>query len=80
MLLTLNIQQGLFFPVGSLPDMLKPNHDCSVILVAIEAEGYIFNGALVDPEGGVGIIEFNVDNDTIASYTVADFKKFRYIR
>lgn len=65
--------------VGSVPDMLKPNHDCSVILVAIEAEGYVINGTVVDPYGGVGIIEFNVNNANITSYTMADFRKFRCI-
>mmetsp|Transcript_28245 Transcript_28245/g.66038 ORF Transcript_28245/g.66038 Transcript_28245/m.66038 type:complete len:711 (-) Transcript_28245:113-2245(-) len=44
--------------VGSLPDMILPNHDCSLIAVANEGEGVYTEGeGLVDPEGSVSLID-----------------------
>ena len=43
---------------GSLPDMLMPNHDCSLIAVANEGEGVYTEGeGLIDPEGSVSLID-----------------------
>ncbi|XP_070192207.1 mesenchyme-specific cell surface glycoprotein-like isoform X2 [Littorina saxatilis] len=44
-------------PMGSLPDMVYPTKDCTLV-VAIENEGFIENGQFYDPPGGVGIVRF----------------------
>ena len=58
--------------MGSLPDMLLPTKDCKTVVVAIEAEAYFYNGAIFDPQGGVGILKFEDD----VSFKKLDFKEF----
>lgn len=53
--------------------MLSPTKDCKTILVAVEAQAYHVNDAIIDPEGGVGIIK--IENDK-ATYKMLDFKEF----
>ena len=61
------------YKVGPLPDMVKPNHDCSMIAVGNEGEGSYDTGKLVDPEGSVHIIRMdkgeavNVKFDPVAT-------------
>ena len=65
------------FVVGALPDMVKLTHDCRKIIVAIEGEVRSFAGKVIDPEGGVGIIEFDtVDLSGNFQFRVADFKSY----
>uniref|UniRef100_A0A7S4VTP5 Choice-of-anchor I domain-containing protein n=1 Tax=Alexandrium monilatum TaxID=311494 RepID=A0A7S4VTP5_9DINO len=59
--------------VGPLPDMVKPNSDCTKVAVANEGEGKMVNGALVDPEGSVDILtvtpsgsSFSVSRERVA--------------
>ncbi|CAG2197850.1 unnamed protein product [Mytilus edulis] len=54
--------------VGSLHDMVYPSKDCMTILVAVEAEAYQDNGKIVDPEGGVGIIKIENNEDYSKAY------------
>jgi len=45
------------FTVGALPDMISPNHDCTMLAVANEGEGAMDDSnSLVDPAGSVTII------------------------
>ena len=37
--------------------MVKFTHDCSKLIVAVEAELRVVNGEVVDPEGQVAIID-----------------------
>ena len=52
--------------------MLLPTKDCKTVVVAIEAEAYLYNGVIVDPQGGVGILKFKDD----VSFKKLDFKEF----
>lgn len=61
--------------VGSLPNMLRTTSDCRRIIIAIEGEAFQRSGEIFDPEGGVGIIEFNHQEKT-GIYTFVDFTKF----
>ncbi|OWF56661.1 mesenchyme-specific cell surface glycoprotein-like [Mizuhopecten yessoensis] len=64
--------------VGSLPDMILPTSDCQTVVVAVEAEAYYNGTHFVDPEGAVGIIEFEPlkGAESELQYTRLDFKKF----
>ncbi|XP_060075891.1 uncharacterized protein LOC132555559 [Ylistrum balloti] len=64
--------------VGSLPDMILPTSDCQTIVVAVEAEAYYNGTHFVDPEGAVGLINFQPlqGAESKFSYTRLDFKKF----
>lgn len=61
--------------VGSYPKMLTLTADCRKIIVAINGEAYAEDGEVIDPEGGIGIIEFDLQEKT-GSNTLVDFKKF----
>ena len=64
--------------VGPVPDSSAFTSDCTKLIVAIEAEPRVVNGAPVDPEGGVAILDFNgvPDEQTGVAMTFVDFRKF----
>ncbi|XP_069134905.1 mesenchyme-specific cell surface glycoprotein-like [Argopecten irradians] len=64
--------------VGSLPDMILPTSDCQTIVVAVEAEAYNNGTHFVDPEGAIGIINFQPlqGAESDFRYTRLDFKKY----
>lgn len=55
--------------VGPLPDMILPNSDCTKVAVANEGEGDYIDGALVDPEGSVDIIDLTVSGSDVTMTT-----------
>jgi len=64
-------------PVGTIPDMVKPNSDCSKILIAVEAQPYTDNnGTFVDTPGGVGVVTLTGDTNNKLNYTVVGFEGF----
>nr|AFO84043.1 alkaline phosphatase [Karenia brevis] len=53
--------------VGPLPDMIKPNHECTKVAVANEAEG-VYSQELLDPPGSVSIIHIDTGAVTPVSF------------
>ena len=66
------------FLVGPVPDSSAFTSDCTKLLVAIEAEPCIVDGAPDDPEGGVAILDFNgVPNpENGFDFVFVDFQMF----
>ncbi|XP_033747043.1 mesenchyme-specific cell surface glycoprotein-like [Pecten maximus] len=64
--------------VGPLPDMILPTSDCQTIVVAVEAEAYHNGSHFIDPEGAVGIINFQPlqGAESDFRYTKLDFRKY----
>jgi len=53
--------------VGPLPDMVLPNHDCSMLAVANEGEGvYDPVSGLIDPEGSITVIKLGSSGNAIS--------------
>ena len=63
-------------PVGAVPDMLFPTHDCEKVLVAVEAEPYDDAGTPVDPEGAVALIKFQDSPAESYNLKILDFRNF----
>ncbi|XP_046549528.1 mesenchyme-specific cell surface glycoprotein-like [Haliotis rubra] len=71
-----SISEVVQIPVGAVPDMLKPTHDCSKLIVAVEGEAYQNPpNQITDPEGLVVIINFH---DTISNYTKTSLNFTKY--
>jgi len=62
--------------VGTGPDSLAFTSDCLNLAAALEGEVLIDNGRVVDPDGGVAIINFSPDPSGVATLKQADFNKF----
>ena len=63
--------------VGPLPDMIVFTKDCRKLVIALEGEPRMVNGNVVDPEGGVGVIEFlSADFTGTHTFRVANFTSF----
>lgn len=57
--------------------MILPSRDCSTVFVALEAEAYVLNDVIIDPEGGFGILRWNPSNSTAdVTYGNLNFTKF----
>ena len=67
----------MLLAVGPLPDSLKFTSDCRMLIVAIEGEPRNINGQVVDPEGGVNLIDFGTDPSTgTPDVTFVNFASF----
>ena len=70
--------------MGSLPDSAKFTSDCTKLIVAIEGEVRNVEGRVVDPEGGVMVIDFGSlgpQTGTQPTKNFVDFTSFnnRYV-
>ena len=63
------------FSVGSLPDMVNPTPNCTLV-VAIENEAVVVDGQFYDPPGGVGIIRFPSGIAAQPEVKILNFTKF----
>ncbi|XP_067651558.1 mesenchyme-specific cell surface glycoprotein-like isoform X2 [Haliotis asinina] len=73
---SMSMSEVVQIPVGAVPDMLKPTHDCSKVIVAVEGEAYQNPpNQITDPEGLVVIISFH---DTISNYTKTSLNFTKY--
>ena len=64
--------------VSSLPDSAKFTSDCSKLIIAVEGEVRNVGGTVVDPEGGVVVVDFGTQGPDAANDPRKTFVDFTY--